>query len=439
MGVPKVDQAQLVLNMFVIALENKLTSGQVYSWRKHDGEFDDRNGLKLVEQFRPRFNVTRTENGIKDLTTGTQAPVFGSELFAITGTFGTDMGWSDFARIQTVEQAREDVALQGAAESLAHSIDAYNHSTAALASNNWVGTVGNNVATHLDAMQALTRLRQEGVTGTDLHYVLNSTDQMLLGDQVIKLPAPDGMATAAYRNGYKNMISDVPTLFTEQLPVLTVGTRVLGAALVNGAAQNVNYTDVAVQTTVNGRYLTQTIAIDGLAAGATIRRGEVFTYPGVFAYDNRKQALVQPPRLQQFTVVDDATANGAGQIAELRISPAMIVPGSGAGQNIAINTAHATVDAAPADNAALTFLGAANAQLAPRLLVDKQAIEINTMDLVMPPNTPDARRQRLPNLPLSVRMWPNAAFNTGEFGVRFDVAINANIRDRRRIVRLNGS
>jgi hypothetical protein len=48
-------------------------------------------------------------------------------------------------------------------------------------------------------------------------------------------------------------------------------------------------------------------------------------------------------------------------IAAARIFPAMIVPGSGAGDNVNINTAHATVTAAPADNAVLTFIGAASA------------------------------------------------------------------------------
>jgi hypothetical protein len=45
----------------------------------------------------------------------------------------------------------------------------------------------------------------------------------------------------------------------------------------------------------------------------------------------------------------------------------------------------------------------------------------------------------LTKVPLSVRMWQHSDFYTGAHGVRFDVALNANIRDRRRISRVNGS
>jgi hypothetical protein len=184
--------------------------------------------------------------------------------------------------------------------------------------------------------------------------------------------------------------------------------------------------------------MTQTIAVDGLTAGHTIKAGEVFTYPGVYAYDNRKQALVSPARLQQFTVVTDATASGGGAIAALRIFPAMIVPGSGAGDNININTAHATVSAAPADNAVLTFIGAASTNLSPRVVIQKQAIVVNTVPLILPASDTSMRR-KLAKVPLTVRMWQHSDFHTGEHGVRFDVALNANVRDRDRIARINGA
>jgi hypothetical protein len=157
----------------------------------------------------------------------------------------------------------------------------------------------------------------------------------------------------------------------------------------------------------------------------------------VFAYDNRKQSAVTPARLQQFTVVADAVMDGAGA-GTLVIFPAMVVPGSGAGDNININTAHATVTAAPANLAVLTFMGAANATLSPRLLLQKQSINVNTVPLIMPASG-TAMRRRLSKVPISVRMWQHSDFYTGAHGVRFDVALNANIRDRLRISRVNGS
>jgi hypothetical protein len=222
-------------------------------------------------------------------------------------------------------------------------------------------------------------------------------------------------------------------MFTQQLTNLTPGTRAAsGAALVNGASQNVNYKDVAVSG-APGQYKTQTIAIDTLTAGHTVKDGEIFTIANVFAYDQRAQQSLAP-LLQQFRVVGDFTADGGGAIAALRIYPAMIVPDAG----ITGNQAHATVNAAPADNAAITWRGTASTAYRPRLMIDKQAIIVNTADLIMPA-TGTARRKALTQVPLSVRMWQDSTFNTGSHQVRFDVALTANVHDRLRCIRLNGA
>ena len=155
----------------------------------------------------------------------------------------------------------------------------------------------------------------------------------------------------------------------------------------------------------------------------------------VFAYDNRLKASLG--RLQEFRVIGDQTASAGGAIAAMRIFPAIIVPAAGTTGNNAVNSAHATVTAVPADNAVITWKGAASTAIKPRLLMNKAAIICNTADLVMP-STGTARRQSLSKLPLSVRMWKDSVFATGEHRVRFDVAINANVVDRRRIVRING-
>ncbi len=441
MGTVTTEQQKLVLNAFAMVLQNNLVTADAFTWNEYDGEMDDRNGLQVLEQITPRYNITRTENGVKDLSAGTDGTVFGSELFEVTGTFNANMGWGDFVKIKTIGEARESKALLGAATSMAEKIDAYIMQKAVLASGDWVGAgagTGSSVANWVDAVSGYTRLKENGVDDADLSYILNYFDMQQLGDQVVKLPAPTQFSTATYREGFSGSINGIKTMFTNQLPTLTVGTRAAsGAGLVNGANQNVDYATVAKAGTSNGLHMTQTIAVDGFAAGATIKAGEVFVFAGVNAYDNRKQAAVSPARQQQFTVVADATANGAGVIAALQIWPAMIVPGSGAGDNININTAHATVTAAPADNAAMTFIGAASATLSPRVVVQKQAIVVNTVPLILPASDTSMRR-KLSKIPLTVRMWQHSDFDTGTHGVRFDVALNANIRERYRIARING-
>jgi hypothetical protein len=437
MGAVTVDQAKLVMNVFCTVFEDNLVTGEAVEWNVHSGEMDDRNKLTVVEQIGPRYKITRTQNGVKDLTAGTDGSVFGSEQFTIDGTFNANMGWSDFAAIQSIGDARKSKALLGAATSLAEQIDAYILGIALLAPNNWTGTPGNSLAASVDVTAGYTRLKEEGVGDNDLRAILNYTDKMLLGDQVIKLPGVQPIAKDTYRQGFSGEINGLPTMFTNQLTTLTVGTRVAGAGAVNGAAQNVNYADVAIST-ANGRFLTQTMAVDGYAAGATIKNGEVFSLPGVYAYDNRKQALVSPARLEQFTVVGDFVADGGGAIAALRFFPAMVVPATGAGDNVNINSAQATVNAAPADNAVITFLGAASATLAPRLIIQKEAIVVDTIPLIMPA-TGIAMRKKLSNIPVTVRMWQWSDFYTGAHSVRWDVAMNGNIRERRRAVRINGA
>lgn len=436
MGAVTVEQQKLVLNAFAMVLQNNLVTADAVTWNEYDSEMDDRNGLQVLEQVTPRYNITRTENGVKDLTTGTDGTAFGSELFEVTGTFNANMGWGDFIKIKDIGSARESKALLGAATSMAERIDAYVLQNSVLASADWLGDGSTSIDEWVDAAAAYARLKENGVGDNDLSYIMNHTDEVRLGDQIVKLPAPDAFTTATYRRGFSGELNGHRTMFTNQLPVLTTGTRLAtGEAAINGASQNVNYVAVAKAGSVNGRRMTQNLVCD-TAGTKTYRAGEVFTIPGVFAYDNRKQAAVSPARLQQFTVVADATAV-AGAVT-LTIFPAIIVPGSGAGDNIAINSAHATVTAAPADNAVLTFLGAPNATLSPRVLIQKEAIVVNTVPLILPASDTSMRR-RLSKIPLTVRMWQHSDFYTGAHGVRFDVALNVNVRERMRIARFNGS
>lgn len=433
------DQAKLVLNTFAFALENSLVTKDAVTFKEMDGEMEDTNNLKVVEQITPRYRVTRTENGVRNLVAGTDGTVMGSELFEVTGSFNVNLGMSDFQRITTIGSFRQNVAATGAVQSLADQIDGFILRAATLAANNQTGNPVNSLSQHLDAMQGVTRLKEEGAVGRDMNFIMNHTDEMLLGDQIIKLPSPTGMTTDTYKNGFNSNLGGVNTLFTNQLPILTTGTRpTTGAATVTLANQFANYATVAVQTTANGLYMSQTMSVSTLAVGATVAVGDIFTLPGVFAYDQRKQGAVTPARLQQFTVIEAATANAGGIIPALRFFPAMIVPGTGVGDNIAINTAHATVTAAPAAGALLTFIGAPATNLNPRIILQKQAIVVNTAPLVLPFSDTCIRR-KLPTLPLTVRMWQYSDGATGDHTVRFDIAMNANIRDRRRICRINGA
>lgn len=429
MATVTVTQQKLVLNAFAAIFQNNLIAKDLVTWKKYDSEMDDRNGLQVIEQVGPRYVVTQTTDGIKDLTAGVQDSVFGSEIFKVNKTFGSSMGWGDFVKIRDMSSAKESTALRNAATNLAEVIDKYILNVASTASHNWCGTPANGVDSFGDFIQGYTRLKEMGVEDGDIRGVLTHQDKEDLGEAVIAFTATDALSTGAFRNGFEGAIGGLPVMFTQQLPTFTNGNDVTGVT-VNGAAQNVNYVDVCTSG-APGQYKTQLLNLAGVTATTgTIKAGSVFNAANVYEWDNRAQQSTG--RLQQFVVLADVTADGSAH-ATVRIFPAMIVQGTSD-----VNTAHATVDSVPADTAAITFVGAASTTYKPRLLIQKQAIIVNTADLIMPASD-TSHRQALTKLPLSVRMWQKSDFATGAHSIRFDVALTANIGQRERIVRINGA
>lgn len=438
-----VDQAKLVLNSFAAIFQNNLTASELVTWRKFDNEMNDRNALTVVEQVVPRYVVTKTTSGIQDLTTpGTQNTVFGSEQYKIDTVFGSSMGWADFVKIRDIGAARESEALKSAALNLAEQIDAYILGFAVNASNNYLGTPGNVVRKYDDVASGYTRLKEEGCSDADLRAVLTYGDKQALGSEVVNQnhgavsgnASLDSIGAGIYRNGWEGSVAGVPTLFTQQLPTLVTGSHGTSTFTASGGT-NVHYSDVAISP-APGQYMTQTVSLSIGSGTETIKDGEVFTVANVFAWDNRLQAALD--HLQEFRVIGNYTA-ASGAVTGVRIFPAMIIPSAFSNTAQTNNdTAHATVNAAPVDGAAVTFITPASSSIKPRAILNKDAIVVNTADLIMPA-TGIGSRKSLTKVPLSIRMWQNSVFNTGEHQVRFDVALAANVVDRRRIVRINGS
>jgi hypothetical protein len=446
-----VDQAKLVLNSFCAIFQNNLTSSELVTWRKFDNEMNDRNKLTVVEQVVPRYLVTHTTNAVNNLSTNdVQDTVFGSEQFQIQDIFGSSMGWQDFVKIRDVGAARESQALKGAAMNLAEQIDAYILGFAVQSSNNFIGTPGDPVSQWNDIASGYTRLKEEGVEDTDFRAVLNYYDKQALGAVLVNqqgigasfaaqgnasLPS---IAQGVYRKGFEGDINGIPTMFTQQLPQSTPGTRNPANTAMNGANQYADYQSVAVSP-APGQYMTQLVNLTIGVGTETLTDGEVFTIANVFSWDNRLQAVL--PHLQQFRVIGNYTASG-GTVSNVRIFPTIIVqnasPSGSDFNTISNNTAHATVNSIPGATAQLIFVGTASTAYRPRVIMSKDAIVVSTADLIMPA-TGIGSRKALTKVPVSVRMWQNSVFNTGEHQVRFDVALSANVVDRRRIVRINGT
>lgn len=426
MATVTVDQAKLVLNSFAAIFQNNLVSKDLVTWRKFDGEMNDRNALTVVEQVVPDYTTTFTTNAVNDLTAGVQNSTFGSEQFKLTQIIGSSLGWADFVKIRDIGDARESEALKAAALRLATDIDAYIIGFAAKAANNALGDGTSAVSTWDDIAAGYTRLKEEGVYEDGMvRAVLNYNDKQALGKDMVETNTTGNLeGMGIYRNGWEGKVAGINTLFTQQLPALTVGTRLATSALTAGTADSAGtYEDYAISA-APGQHMSQILNMDIGAGVETIVDGETFTIAGVYAYDNRAKKALN--HLQQFRVIGNFTA-ASGLVAP-RVYPAIITSGP-----------YRTVSAAAGNTAVVTFQGAASAVLQPRFLANKDAIVVSTADLIMPA-TGTARRQSLSKLPVSIRMWQDSVFATGEHRVRFDIALEANVcaGGRRRMVRING-
>jgi hypothetical protein len=130
--------------------------------------------------------------------------------------------------------------------------------------------------------------------------------------------------------------------------------------------------------------------------------GDVFTIAGVFRV--HPETKVSTGVLHQFVVTAAATS-GATSVS---ISPAIVT--SGATQN---------VSAAPADNAAITFLGTASTAVGTSLVYQKEAFAFATADLVMPSGVDFSSRQVLDGV--SMRIVRAYDINNDKFPCRLDV------------------
>lgn len=420
-----VDQAKLVLNAFAAIFQNNLVSKDLVTWRKFDGEMNDRNGLTVVEQVVPDYTTTFTTNAVNDLSGGVQDTVFGSEQYKLTQVIGSSMGWADFVKIRDIGAARESEALKSAALRLATDIDAYILGYAAKASNNWLGDGVSAVSEWDNVASGYTRLKEEGVEDNDLRAVLTFGDKQALGKDIVDDNASlADLGEGAYRSGFQGTVAGIPTLFTQQLPALTVGTRAKVSALTAGTADSAtDYKDVAISG-APGQFKSQILNIDIGSGTETLVDGETFTIDGVYAWDNRAKKALN--HLQEFRVIGNYTATGG--VVAARVYPALITSGP-----------YRTIAQAPTNTAAVNFKGDPGAVLQPRFIANKSAVVVNTADLIMPA-TGTAQRKSLTKVPVSVRMWQDSVFATGEHRIRFDVALEANVRadGRRRIVRING-
>lgn len=178
--------------------------------------------------------------------------------------------------------------------------------------------------------------------------------------------------------------------------------------------QNCNTHTTGVFTTsatplVNGSTTTgaTTLVTDGWNSGSsTVKEGDVFTIAGVNHVN--PQSRQSTGSLQQFVVTADTTSSGGAMT--IPISPA-----------IKTTTGFQTVDALPADNAALTFVGAESTQSPQGIAFHRDAFCLSSADLPLPGGVDMAARVADKSLGLSIRMVRQYDITTDKWPCRLDI------------------
>lgn len=406
--------AQVYANSMLYLVKNELVMGRLVN-SKFVNQVNDENGL-TIRQKRPSRFVAKD-----GATLDAQDVVNGFESITVDQYKNVHLSIGDLEYIQSYNDLVADTNMKSAASALAHAVDSYLH-TKTLEFSNWVGTPGTTIGAPSQFNRGPERLDLLAVPNTDRGAAVFTTDAYGISDTLIDNNSISDVAKSALERAQLPLLSSTRAYATQMSQQITTGTRATTGTLINGANQNVNYRDVKDT-------MTQTLTVDGDLG--TYVQGDVFTIAGVFAVNPRTAESYD--YLQQFTVVTGRT--GAGDIT---ITPPIIVPGSGSGTDQDVNTAFATVSAVPADNAALTFLGAPSTPFRFSTAFHKDAISLVYAKLRMP-FTGEASFASDPDTGVSIRYWRGSDISTGDHIHRWDMVFGASAMDPLLGVRISGT
>jgi hypothetical protein len=379
-------------------LENEMVlSSLVY--RGYEDEFQ-----KQVNGYTPGSTVSIKKPARYTLRTGaamsTQDSTEGTTSISVDTQLGVDLGgWSSADRTLSIPEFSKRF-LQSGMKTIAQGLDA---KVASLYKDvwNWVGTPGTQLTSFAGFAKAPQRLDEMAVPQGSRSAVLSPADQWGMIGSVSGLYISD-TAKTALQKAKLPMLGGIDTYMSQNAPTHTTGVRG-GTPLVNGATQNVAYS--AVLNTGQ-----QALITDGWTnTTGAVKQGDIFTIAGVYAVNPMSKAVQS--YLQQFVVKADATADGSGNMT-ITISPPMITSG-----------AYQTVSAAPADNAAMVFLGTAATSYVQNVAFDEKAFGLCVVPMISPEGAVDVSRASYKGL--SVRMIPVYTGSNDTSAIRLDLLCGA--------------
>lgn len=404
-------------NTMLKLLKNNLVMGKLIS-TTFKNEFK-KKGQKIWVKRPPQFLV-------REGRVAAVQPVLEGEVEVhLNRQAGVDIEFTSIEETLTVDELLENEIMNSEAATLAQYID-----TAAMEKvlefPNWAGTPGQTIDSVTDYSEGPKRLDNLSVPRALRAGVLSVDDHWALSNSLNFHPSSSDIARTAIEDAELPLIGGTNAYMSQSAINLLTGTRAAtGAALVNGANQDVTYDEVKDD-------YTQELDIDTLTAGHTVLPGEVLTIADVYAVNPRTKAplgfLYQMTVLPNPATADGSwVADGGGAIANLLVQCPMIVGG-----------AYATVNAAPADGAAISFMGTANTSYRQNAVFHKSAIQLAFAKLVMP-RSGRAAYSTDKDTGITIRYWETSDGTNDTHLHRWDILFGLTNVDPRLGSRLSGT
>ena len=281
--------------------------------------------------------------------------------------------------------------LDPAVSSIAQDVESRFLDKAVDATYNSVGTAGSETFTTDTILSAGQKINENACSDLDNRFVLLS-------------PYANRKAVDA-RKGYFNSVPEIADQYKKGYMGEADGFSFLSNNLLPTHTNGNDVTGVAVDDASVSEGAS-TLHVDGLTTTTgTVKKGTVFTIADVYAvHPITKDTL---SHLQQFTVTADVTADGTGD-ADLAISPSLYAA-SGGLQNIS---------ALPADDAVITFVGAASTGYTQNLAYHKSAFRMVSVPLMLPADAHMAAQETVDGM--TVRVWLASDVLTDTMTARVD-------------------
>ena len=407
-------------NTFLAHLKNEVVMPKLVT-TEFKNEFK-KIGATVYAKRTPEFTVR------DGAVASVQDVVEGEIAITIDKQKGVDVEFTSVEETLTVDALLKSKVMKSAAIKLANQVDSDLH---ALTKKfySWVGTPGELINSYADLTKAPQRLDEMAVPTDGRVGILHPGDAWAMLGSMSGLSAQEKVATDALTRAKLPMLGNIDFYSTQNAGSVTTGTR-SGNATVNGANQNSAYSAVK-----DGNWV-QDLILASVGNDTTVKAGEVFTIADVYACNPVSKTRLG--YLQQFTVISDGTASGAGALT-VSISPPII--SSGAFQNV---VCAGTSSTAPDTGAAIQWMGSdteANTDSTTYnfgSVFRKEAIALVSAKLIMP-FSGEADYSTDPETGLTVRYWRSSDSTNDTHMHRFDILYGVKMVDPRKGTRLSGT